>query len=178
MYEGKTNDLLIVFIGYVNDLNKLQQFIDCNALFNSLGNSTCSCPEVVLAFLLYEGSTIHNARDQVVSRVYFFFVDFAFHPSPQKKSDLYAPTSNSCFSTPIENWTHVYMNLFTQNSPYYHFLKYLLFLLKHPLYIGSRNVTEINLTFAKIHSPISPLYSSHKFCIPATDCWLQQVGRY
>ena len=24
-YEGKTNDLLIAFIGYVNDLNKLQQ---------------------------------------------------------------------------------------------------------------------------------------------------------
>ena len=26
MYEGKTNDVLIAFIGYVNDLNKLQQF--------------------------------------------------------------------------------------------------------------------------------------------------------
>jgi len=25
-YEGKTNYLLIAFIGYVNDLNKLQQF--------------------------------------------------------------------------------------------------------------------------------------------------------
>jgi len=25
-YEGKTNNLLIAFIGYVNDLNKLQQF--------------------------------------------------------------------------------------------------------------------------------------------------------
>jgi len=25
-HEGKTNDLLIAFIGYVNDLNKLQQF--------------------------------------------------------------------------------------------------------------------------------------------------------
>jgi hypothetical protein len=25
-YEGKTNDSLIAFIGYVNDLNKLQQF--------------------------------------------------------------------------------------------------------------------------------------------------------
>jgi len=25
-YERKTNDLLIAFIGYVNDLNKLQQF--------------------------------------------------------------------------------------------------------------------------------------------------------
>jgi hypothetical protein len=25
-YEGKTNNVLIAFIGYVNDLNKLQQF--------------------------------------------------------------------------------------------------------------------------------------------------------
>jgi hypothetical protein len=25
-YEGKTNDLMIAFIDYVNDLNKLQQF--------------------------------------------------------------------------------------------------------------------------------------------------------
>jgi hypothetical protein len=25
-YEGKTNDVLIAFIGYVNDLNKFQQF--------------------------------------------------------------------------------------------------------------------------------------------------------
>jgi len=25
-YEGKTNDLLIAFIGYVKDLNKLQKF--------------------------------------------------------------------------------------------------------------------------------------------------------
>jgi len=41
------------------------------------------------------------------------------------------PTSNSCIFTLIENWTHVYINLFTQNSPYYHLLKYLLFLLKH-----------------------------------------------
>ena len=27
------------------------------------------------------------------------------------------------------------MNLFTRNSPYYHLLKYLLFLLKHPVYL-------------------------------------------
>ena len=72
--EGKTNDILIAFIGYVNDLNILQQFkvsvqnptTDFNALFNSLDNSTCKPPEVVLDFLLYEGSTIHNASDQFV----------------------------------------------------------------------------------------------------------------
>jgi hypothetical protein len=58
-YEGKTNDLLIAFIGYVNDLNKLQQFkvsvqnptIDFKAHFNSLGNSKCSSAEVSLGVL-------------------------------------------------------------------------------------------------------------------------------
>ena len=43
--EGKTNDVLIAFIAYVNDLNY----------------------EVVLAFLLYEGSTVHNANDLFIS---------------------------------------------------------------------------------------------------------------
>ena len=36
-------------------------------------------------------------------------------------------------STPIENSIQVYMNLFTRKSPHYHLLKYLLFLLKHPV---------------------------------------------
>jgi hypothetical protein len=49
-------------------------------------------------------------------------------------SDLYSPSSNSCIFIPIENWTHVYMNFFSRNSPYYHLLKHLLFLLKHPVY--------------------------------------------
>jgi len=109
--------------------------IDFNALFNSLGNSTCSSPEVVLVFLLYEGSTIHNASDQFVSCVYFLLCRLRFSSIPlRQKSDLYAPISNSCIFTPIENWTHVYMNLFTRNSPYYHLLNYLLFFLKHPVY--------------------------------------------
>jgi len=47
-------------------------------------------------------------------------------------------TSNSCIFTPIENWSHVYMNLFTRNSPYYHLLKYLLFLLKRTVYVHIR----------------------------------------
>jgi len=47
---------------------------------------------------------------------------------------LCAQHSNSCISKLIENWIHVCMNLFTRNIPYYHLLKYLLFLLKHPVY--------------------------------------------
>ena len=90
---------------------------------------------VVLAFLLHAGSTIHNASDQFVSCVYFSFVDFAFHPSPQTKiGSVRANLKNSYISSTSENWTHVYVNLFTRNSPYYHLLKYLMFLLKHPVY--------------------------------------------
>jgi hypothetical protein len=64
-YEERTNDLLIAFIDYVNDLSKFQRFtvkcsknptIDFNALFHSLGNSMCSSPEFILAFLRYEAA--------------------------------------------------------------------------------------------------------------------------
>jgi len=110
--------------------------IDFNVLFNSLGNSMCSSPEVVLAFLLYEDSTIHNASDQFVSCVYFFFVRLRFSSIPTDKNlKEYAPTSNSCIFTPIAYWIHVFMNLFSRNSPYYYLLKYLLLLLKHPVYV-------------------------------------------
>jgi hypothetical protein len=59
-----------------------------------------------------------------------------------RASDLYTPASNSCISTHIENWTHVYMNLFTWNNPYCHLLKYLLFLLKHSVYEFGNNKTK------------------------------------
>jgi hypothetical protein len=80
------------------------------------------------------------------------------HPHRQK-SDLYAPTSNSCIFTPIENWTHVYMNLFTRNSPYYHHLKYLLFLLKHPVYINCYMFRHL-------------VGACHEWCITDFVCWM------
>jgi hypothetical protein len=108
---------------------------DFSALFNSLGSSMCSSPEVVLTFLLYEGSTIHNASDQFVSCVYFFCrLRFLSIPT-EKNLKGYAPTSNSYIFTPIEKWAHVYMKLFARNSPYYYLLKYLLFLLKQSVYV-------------------------------------------
>jgi hypothetical protein len=130
--------------------------IDFNALFNSLGNSTCSSPDVVLAFLLYEGSSIHNASDQFDSCVYFFFVYFAFHPSPQTKiGSVRADFEQLYLHTHIENCTRVYMNLFTRNVPYYHLLKYLL--LKYSIYIVLRYIcqcfalsTEINITRVQV----------------------------
>jgi hypothetical protein len=46
--------------------------------------------------------------------------------------------THSCISTPIENLTHVYMNLFTRNSPYCQ-------LLKQPVYITHLYGEEIHL---------------------------------
>ena len=115
--------------------------IDFNAHFNPLGNSMCSSPEVVLVFLLYEGSTVHmQVTDSSLVFTFSLLTSLFIHPLRQK-SGLYAPNSNSCIFTPIENWTHVYMNLFTRNSPYYHLLKYLLFL-THPVFLNCwSNVT-------------------------------------
>jgi hypothetical protein len=76
---------------------------------------------------------IMRATNWCLVLTFSLYTSLFIHPHRQK-SDLYSPTSNSCISTPNENWTHVYMNLFTRNSPYCHLLKYLLFLLKHPVY--------------------------------------------
>jgi len=112
-YERKKNDILIAFIGYVNDINKLQHFRASvqpppppltSAHFSTLLAivRTCSSPEVVLAFSLYEGSTFHNASDQFVSCVHFFLVDFAFHPSPQTKIIRRRQLQTAVFSHPLK----------------------------------------------------------------------------
>jgi len=36
------------------------------------------------------------------------------------------------------------MNLCTQNSPYYHLIKYLLFLLKHPVYMNLHVIDHLS----------------------------------
>jgi len=77
---------------------------------------------------------IMRATNSCLVFTFSLYTSLFIHPHRQK-SDLYAPTPNSCIFTPTENWTHVYMNLFTLNSPYCDLLKYLLFLLKHPVYI-------------------------------------------
>jgi len=125
--------------------------INFNVHFNPLGTCTCSTPEVVLAFLLYEGSTIHTASDQFVSCVYFSLHTALFIHPHRQKSYLQAPTWNSCIFTPIENWTHVYLNLFTRNSPYYHLLKYLLFLQKHPVYKCQNEKKKVKLSLCLIN---------------------------
>ena len=76
---------------------------------------------------------IMRATNKSLVFTFSLYTSLLIHPHRQK-SDLYAPTSNSCIFTPTENWTHVYMNLFTRNNSYYHLLKYLLFLLKRPVY--------------------------------------------
>ena len=140
-YEEETNDLLIAFIGYVNDLNKLQHFkkippstsMHFSALLATvrvalLRLSRCSCFMRAALFIMRATSS---------SLVFTFLRRLRFSSIPTDKNlKKYAPTSNSCISTPNENWTHVYMNLFIRNSSYYHLLKYLLFLLKHSVYIN------------------------------------------
>jgi len=133
--------------------------MDFSELFNPLGNSTCSSPEVVLAFLL---ETVPN-----ISKLQLPGMQSHVIQSPEclsSVSDLRAhwictrqlQTSNSCISTPTENWTHVCMNLFTRNCPYYHLLKYLLFLLKH-LYIQPTKCTSMFMMYF-IHNVLSNIF--------------------
>jgi hypothetical protein len=61
-----------------------------------------------------------------------------FQSKEHPPSDLNAPNSNSCIYKHIENRTQVYMNFCTRNSRHYHILKYLLFLLKHPVYCTNK----------------------------------------
>jgi hypothetical protein len=74
-----------------------------------------------------------------------FKIEAIFNNS-RNASSRYAPTSNSCIFTPNENWTHIYMKLITRNSPYYHPLKYLLFLLKHSVYCSMGLPRELTLS--------------------------------
>ena len=134
-YEGKTNDVLIAFIGYVNDRNN---FATVHSKCSKITPSTSMQFSALLATVRV--ALLRSSWRSCFMRAALFimratnsslvFTSLFIHPHRQK-SNLYAPTSNSCIFTPIENWTHVYINLFTRNSAYYHLLKYLLFLLKH-----------------------------------------------
>ena len=77
---------------------------------------------------------------------------------PARSQSLYRL---SCISTPIEKWTHRYMNLFTRNSPYYHLLKYLL-LLKKTLCIHTHTHTH---THTYIYIYIYIYIYMLKYCI-------------
>jgi len=66
------------------------------------------------------------------------------------------------------------MNLFTQNSPYYHLLKYLLFLLKHPVYtvvvfIGPYNIFCFSLRLFPSYAQNSYAHLCLKMVSPATE---------
>ena len=67
--------------------------------------------------------------------------------------------------THIENWTHVHMNLFTRNIPYYNLLKYLLFLLKHALY--AIRAVFMNLTCKNVEDYF-PLNHGGPNCVTVT----------
>jgi len=52
------------------------------------------------------------------------------------------------------------MNLFTRNSPYYHLLKYLLYVLKHPVFISFSSLScDRSKASSKVSSPHSAIQS-------------------
>ena len=132
-YGGKTNDLLIAFIGYVNNLNKLQQFKSkCSKIPPSTSMHFSTLLATVRVALLrsswrscFMRAALFIMRATNSSLVFTFslYTSLFIHPHRQE-SPLYAPNSNRYIFKPIKNWTHVYIILFTRNSPYYHLLKY------------------------------------------------------
>ena len=95
-YEGKTNDLLIAFIGYVNDLNNLQQFkVSVKKIPPSTSMHFSTLLTTVRVALLrsswrscFMRAALFIMQATNSSLVYFFFVDFAFHPSPTDKNRI------------------------------------------------------------------------------------------
>jgi hypothetical protein len=98
------------------------------------------------------------------------YTSLFIHPHTQK-SDLYAPNSNICIFTSIENWTHVYIHLYTRNSPHYHLLKYLLFLLKHPVYIYIYIYIHV---YFRGQPQTAPSLSTKLYPKPFTTPWLSK----
>ena len=95
--------------------------IDFNALFNPL----CFMRAALFIIQVTSSSLVFTFSLQTM---------FFMHPNTQN-FDLCTPNLNSCIFTHIENWTRVYVNLFTWNRPCFHLLKYLLFLQKHLVYV-------------------------------------------
>ena len=104
-YKGKTNDVLIAFIGYVNDLNKLQQFkvsiqnptIDFNALFNPLAtvrvallrSSWRSCFRRAALFIMRAANS---------SRMLLFLYTLRFSSIPTDKNRICTPQLQTAVS--------------------------------------------------------------------------------
>ena len=151
-HEGRTSDVLITFISYVNDLNKLQQFkasvkkshhgnqrtfhstflaIVRVALLRSPWRSCCMRPALFI-MQVTNSSLVFT----------FYLLTSLFIQHHRQKSYLYTQTPNNSIFTHIENWTHVYMKLFTRNSPYYHLLKNIYYSSWNTLYISEEYFTK------------------------------------
>jgi len=134
----KTNDVLIAFISYINDPNKIAPVQGKCSKINPLTSVhfTTFLATVHVGLLRWSWrscfmmAALFIMRATNSSLMFIFLCRLCF--SSIQNSELYVPNLNSCIFTPIESWTHVYVNLFTWNSPYFYLLKYLLFLLKHP----------------------------------------------
>jgi hypothetical protein len=93
-YEGKTNDVLIAFIGYVSDISKVQQFklsVQKSHRRISMHFSTLLATVRVALLTSSWRSCFMRAALFIIqatnsSLVFTFsFVDFNFHPSSQTK---------------------------------------------------------------------------------------------
>ena len=108
--------------------------VNLNALRNSCATIACCSSELIFTFV-YASSSIQNASEQFVSSILVCFVNFAFHPIPQTNSNgVRSGDSNSSTSVTCRNLTPAFYFI-SQNDRYYHFPKYWLFLLNHPVYL-------------------------------------------
>jgi len=58
---------------------------------------------------------IMRATNSSLVFTFSLWTSLFIHPH-RHKSDLYAPTSNSCIFTPIENWTRLYELIYSEHS--------------------------------------------------------------
>jgi len=82
---------------------------------------------------IYAGSSIQNAREQFVSCVHLYFVNFALHPTPQTnkhpnhqrrgRDEQCARDSNICISVTIQ-FRHIFIWTSAPNDRCYHLKKY------------------------------------------------------
>jgi hypothetical protein len=87
--------------------------VSLHALCSSCANIGCCSSELIFAFPNADRN-IQNASEQCVSCIHLSSVNFALRPTPQNKNltELGPGDSSSSVWVPIQNLTHVRINLF------------------------------------------------------------------
>ena len=114
--EGKTNDVLIAFIGYVNDLNILQQFkVSVKESHHQLQCTFSTLLAIVRVALLssswrscFMRAALFIMRATNSSLVFTFLCRLHFSSIPTDKNLTCTRQLQTAVSShPIKNWTHV-----------------------------------------------------------------------